>query len=697
MNSKHAFSERLNQLQSWRKAITAEIQYVSETLRENKFIRADDVRRFDKLNQAIAAECVTLVFVAEIARGKSELINAMIFADLGRRFLPSGLGRTTRCVTELRFDRDIETSVRCLPIETRESSRTFSELAADPSAWHLIPFDADKPKSVAAAMVKLSETRLVSMADAVAWGLHGLHSTPSHQGNSADTSVSNPANPAKAAQNNSSDATLVEVSRWRHAVVNFPHPLLDLGLVILDTPGLAAFLAEPELARHRLPKADATLLVLDVGESMTKRDLAVWRDYMGGGRILRGSLSAGDENTATESTPELKQVRMVVLNKIDDLDIDTARPQAEANREMLLEIDRRVSETAELLRVDPINVVPVSAKLGLVGKLANDQDKTLKSRVYHLERGIAANLPRDRQLPLTVDTINALSNALQAAQTMLDLARFETLESLSALSDVRAKNDKVMATIVAKTKNKQERVIETLKELKSIKAVQTKLGEDLAEVANVAAAKRDIERAKKSIAASIVPASTTEALAQYFVSTQAKLDSLDEKVDEIRALFANVGKKLRSDFGLTNVRAFDVHLFPTQRFHTELAKARESADAEFSKTSLLVLKRGSVLAKQFDELVGTRVQHIFEIAQRETATWVRGLYKAIERPLEEARGRLEHTVESIGKVKSAELDLAERIAELQAALDVIKQKHSALAVAHARLERFVALNGGESA
>jgi hypothetical protein len=684
MNSKHAFSERLNQLQSWRKAITAEIQYVSETLRENQFIRADDIRHFAKLKQAIAAERVTLVFVAEIARGKSELINAMIFSDLGRRFLPSGLGRTTRCVTELRFDRDIETSVRCLPIETRESSLTFSELSADPSAWHLTPFDADKPKSVAAAMTKLSETRLVSMADAVAWGLHGLHGTHSSgtPGSGADTSINKPV------QNNPGEATLVEVSRWRHTVVNFPHPLLDSGLVIFDAPGLAAFLAEPEWARHRLPKADATLLVLDVGESMTKRDLAVWRDYMGGGRILRGSLFSGDENAATESTPELKQVRMVVLNKIDDLDIDTARPQAKANREMLLEIDRRVSEAADLLRVDPINVVPVSAKLGLVGKLANDQDKTLKSRVYQLERGIAANLPRDRQQPLTRDAIDALSSALQAAQTTLDLARFDTLESLSALSNVRAKNDKVMASIIAKTKNKQERVIETLKELKSIKAVQTKLGEDLAEVANVAAAKRDIERAKKSIRAGIVPATTTEALAQYFVATQAKLDSLDEKVDEIRSLFAHVGKKLRSDFGLTNVRAFDVHLFPTQRFHTELAKARESADAEFSKTSSLVLKRGSVLAKQFDELVGTRVQHIFEIAQRETATWVRGLYKAIERPLEEARGRLEHTEESIGKVKSAELDLAERISELQAALDAIKQKHSALAIARERLQKF---------
>jgi exonuclease VII small subunit len=384
-----------------------------------------------------------------------------------------------------------------------------------------------------------------------------------------------------------------------------------------------------------------------------------------------------------------------VLNKIDDLDIDTTRPRADANREMLLEIDRRVRETADLLRVDPINVVPISAKLGLVGKLANDKDKTLRSRIYHLERDIATKLPRDRQQGMTEDISNVLSGALQAAQTTLDHNRFETLEALSALVDVRAKNDRVMAAIIAKTTTKQERVVETLKELKGIKAMQTKLGEELAEVANVASAKRDIERTKKAIVASIVPATTLDAVAQYFAVTEKKLTGIDQKIDEIRALFADVGKKLRADFGLTNVRAFDVHPFPTQRFHTEFAKAREAADDEFSKTSNLVLKRGSALAKQFDELVGARVQHIFEIAQRETTTWVRGLYKAIERPLEDARTRLEHTVESIEKVKSAELDLAERIAELQGNLDVVKSKHSALAEARRRLEKFLeSVNNG---
>jgi hypothetical protein len=37
------------------------------------------------------------------------------------------------------------------------------------------------------------------------------------------------------------------VPAWRHAVINYPHPLLKRGLVVIDTPGLNAIGAEPEL------------------------------------------------------------------------------------------------------------------------------------------------------------------------------------------------------------------------------------------------------------------------------------------------------------------------------------------------------------------------------------------------------------------------------------------------------------------
>ena len=220
MNRPPAITERLAELQSWRHGLSEQVVRVKEFLQLHDFITANMSAALDDALAQVAAQRVTIAFVAEVGRGKSELINALFFSDLGRRFLPSGPGKGNRCVTELRFDRDVKTSVKLLPIETRESPKRFDELVAEEGTWRSILFEADNADSCARALAALSETKRISLSDAVAWGLHG-------------EGVAVPAGDA--------NATLVDVPRWRHAIVNFPHPLLDAGLVIIDTPGLAAF------------------------------------------------------------------------------------------------------------------------------------------------------------------------------------------------------------------------------------------------------------------------------------------------------------------------------------------------------------------------------------------------------------------------------------------------------------------------
>jgi GTPase Era involved in 16S rRNA processing len=88
---------------------------------------------------------------------------------------------------------------------------------------------------------------------------------------------------------------MVEISHWRHAIINFPHPLLKQGLVILDTPGLNAIGTEPELTLNLIPNAHAVLFILAADTGVTS-DIEVWRNHIGAG--------AG---------------RLVVLNKIDSM------------------------------------------------------------------------------------------------------------------------------------------------------------------------------------------------------------------------------------------------------------------------------------------------------------------------------------------------------------------------------------------
>ena len=93
----------------------------------------------------------------------------------------------------------------------------------------------------------------------------------------------------------------VDIPCWRHAVINFPHPLLQQGLVILDTPGLNAIGTEPELTLNLLPNAHAVLFILAADAGVTKTDLEVWNRHL-----------AGDD-------PATRAGRIVILNKIDGL------------------------------------------------------------------------------------------------------------------------------------------------------------------------------------------------------------------------------------------------------------------------------------------------------------------------------------------------------------------------------------------
>ena len=115
--------------------------------------------RLAHLERRLLAERLTIAFVAEYSRGKSELINALFFADLGARLLPSSVGRTTLCPTEILWDPARPPSLRLLPIETRESPQALREFIAESQLWKEIPLDPSRPETLSAALEALSEAR----------------------------------------------------------------------------------------------------------------------------------------------------------------------------------------------------------------------------------------------------------------------------------------------------------------------------------------------------------------------------------------------------------------------------------------------------------------------------------------------------------------------------------------------------------
>src|SRR4029079_4116659 len=150
----------------------------------------------------------------------------------------------------------------------------------------------------------------------------------------------------------------VDIPCWRHAIINFPHPLLQQGLVVLDTPGLNAIGTEPELTLNLLPNAHAVLFVLAADTGVTKTDLDVWNRFL-----------------ATDDAGQ-KAGRLVILNKIDTL-WDELKPESAVADE----IDRQIAATASLLGVPASQVHAVSAQKGLVAKVNGDDALLERARL----------------------------------------------------------------------------------------------------------------------------------------------------------------------------------------------------------------------------------------------------------------------------------------------------------------------------
>ncbi|HWJ96055.1 MAG TPA: dynamin family protein, partial [Telluria sp.] len=322
---------------AWRAQVTGALDAYRAALEAAGLLDESSEQQVVRAQQRLHDDKLSVAFVAEFSRGKSELINAIFFSDFGQRMLPSAAGRTTMCPTELLYDAAWEPGIRLLPIETREQHLSTSDFRDDPAAWSVFPLNLESPDDMVETFRQVSQTRMVPLAQAQAFGLYDPDDPDLSTAQVVDG--------------------MVEVPKWRHAIINFPHPLLKQGLVILDTPGLNAIGTEPELTLNLIPNAQAVLFILGAETGVTKSDIDVWRNHIGAG-----------------------SGRIVVLNKIDTMwdelksdaanSADIARQQASVARDLGLPVEK---------------VFPVSAKKALVARINGDAALLEKSRMTALE------------------------------------------------------------------------------------------------------------------------------------------------------------------------------------------------------------------------------------------------------------------------------------------------------------------------
>ncbi|MFO0480090.1 MAG: dynamin family protein [bacterium] len=249
------------QYQAWRDRLVGAIETFRARLDTTKAVNVEQSLRMYDLIESLRTDRMLLAFIAEYSRGKTELINALFFSNYKRRLLPSDIGRTTMCPTEIFYDPAEEPYLRLLPIETRETDESVAAMKRNPIEWIRISLPLDDADELAATLAKVVESKRVTIEHARRLGLY------------------NDASPALSAALGVGPGEVL-VPAWRHALINFPHPMLKAGLAILDTPGLNALGTEPELTLSMIPNAHAVLFLLAMDTGVTRSDLELWQRHV---------------------------------------------------------------------------------------------------------------------------------------------------------------------------------------------------------------------------------------------------------------------------------------------------------------------------------------------------------------------------------------------------------------------------------
>ncbi|GGY83906.1 dynamin family protein [Marinobacter zhanjiangensis] len=374
MNGPAILAHQVEAYHQWKKELIRQISRYRLWLQDNDLYSDDVSERIRRGVELLIEDELTIAFVGEYSRGKTELINALFFSEYGQRMLPSEAGRTTMCPTELFFDRANGSNyVQLLPIETREGELSLQELRRHPEHWIRYELDEDDPDTMRAVLAEVSRVRSVSPQQARRYGfseamLEADRDTPGN----------------------------VLIPSWRSARISIRHPLFERGLRILDTPGLNALGSEPELTVSLLPAAHAILFLLSADTGVTASDMTIWKEHID-----------------TENADH-RAGRFAVLNKIDSL-WDELRPDEEVRQS----IARVQHTTASQLGLKDEDVIPVSAKQGLTAKARDDNGLLQRSELPELERLLVGRILKQKEELITQSLINDLLGMLQNSQAAM--------------------------------------------------------------------------------------------------------------------------------------------------------------------------------------------------------------------------------------------------------------------------------------
>jgi len=611
-----SFARGLTHFKRWREDIAQAIGEYQTWVEKQGLAEGEQDLRVYELIEMLQSDKLTVALVAEFSRGKTELLNAIFFSDYKQRLLPSAAGRTTMCPTELRWDEKDGPCVKLLPIETRKTALTISEYKRTPVHWttiHILKLSS--ADEVREALSEITKTKKVNLREAQELGLY------------------DPKKPAS--QNAPVVDKMVEIPVWRHAIVNFPSALLKQGLVVLDTPGLNALGAEPELTLNTLPNAQAILFLLAADAGVTKTDLDVWTNHVS---TVRGNS------------------QLVALNKIDIL-WDELHDEAALTKT----ITRQVEETSRTLKVDRKVIFPISAQKGLIAKIKNDAAMVAKCGIAALENKLANDLIPARHMLVRNRIVHEVSGRVEASRALIEAKLAAVIKQLAELKSLNGKNLDAIQKMVVRMRTEKQKYDKELEGFQLTRATLAKQAQILHGHLSMASLDELIAKTRVSMNETWTTHGLKAGMSTFFTGTRERMEKVNAESDEIRKVVEAIYMRLHTEYGLAKIVPPRLSLLP---FVMEFKKLEERAE-EFRNSPITVMTEQSFVTKKFFITMVSQARELFNDCNTSSKNWFQAAVTPVFAQIQQHKSSIDQSFEALKKIHENMDSLGERIADLE--------------------------------
>ncbi|MEO8100961.1 MAG: dynamin family protein [Betaproteobacteria bacterium] len=614
-NINSRFETEIARYNEWREGLTRAVHDYHDWLEKTNQLDVQQSIRFYDLLETLNRGRLMLAFLAEYSRGKSELINALFFSSFKERLLPSDVGRTTMCPTELFHDPSEEPYLKLLSVETRYRDESISQLKNMPVEWSKIRLNVNSPKEMKQALSALADTKRVYALDARMMGLIPMFDE-SGQGPNEDD--------------------IVEVPAWRYAVINYPHPLLTNGLSILDTPGLNALGLEPELTLSTVPNAHAVLFLLAIDTGVTKSDLEIWDRY------VKAGLPA----------------KIAVLNKIDVMwDELKTEPEIKAG------MQRMMDTTCAQLGLPPEKVFALSAQKALVGRIKGDREMVERSGIEKLEAYLANEIiPIKRQL--LAKAVTSEIGAMMVASHRSCTQKLETNQAqLNELATLSGKSRDLTMKLWQKVSAEKEAYNEALTEYKVQRTSFNQKRNALLDVFNPT--KLDIlcSKSLQAINDSWTTPGLTRGMRELIKLVGDEFKAVNLAGDDILRLMEGVYNTFHVRF------KFDKMDFPPLDFEGPRNKLQILIyeTEQFCRDPVnIVMTEKRFMVRRFWRMLVDSARKIFNEARADTERWLAAVPLPLETQIKDHKAQLQARLDSLAKINERGGAITEEVNKLQA-------------------------------